>query len=311
MNVLALKRVHALFPLLLLLLCGSQSVFAADVAPAAGEDAGALRGRYAALALQLTNNQFQRPLYLESHETSESLKGDIYAVIEQPYGIVAPALQGADHWCDILILHLNVKNCQASRVPGTGEILRVAIGRKYDIPLADAYSIDFDYRVGAANADYLQVRLSAESGPMGTSNYHIIVEAVPLDQRRTFLHLTYSYAYGTTARLAMAVYLATIGRSKVGFTIVERRAGGQPAYIGGVRGVIERNAMRYYLAIEAYLGAVNLPLAEQLERRLQGWYTAIERYPVQLHELERSEYIDMKHREVQRHHVDAGHVHTE
>ena len=27
--------------------------------------------------------------------------------------MVQQALQSADHWCDILILHLNVKRCQA------------------------------------------------------------------------------------------------------------------------------------------------------------------------------------------------------
>ncbi|MDT4876423.1 hypothetical protein FQZ97_1118590 [compost metagenome] len=95
------------------------------------------------------------------------------------------------------------------------------------------------------------MRLEAEDGPLGTRRYRIKLEAVALDERRSFLHLSYSYAYGLAARLATQAYLATLGRNKVGFSIVAHDAEGQPVYIGGMRGVIERNTMRYYLAIEA------------------------------------------------------------
>jgi hypothetical protein len=33
-------------------------------------------------------------------------------------------------------------------------------------------------------------------------------------------------------------------------------------------------------------------------RRLQGWFDATERYPAQLHEIERSEYLAMKREEL-------------
>ena len=83
-----------------------------------------------------------------------------------------------------------------------------------------------------------------------------------------------------------------------------RRHGNSPqgsgGYIGGMRGLVERNVMRYYLAIEAYLDALPAPPAEQLERRLQSWFTASERYPRQLHEMDRPAYIEMKRREFQR-----------
>ena len=48
-------------------------------------------------------------------------------------------------------------------------------------------------------------------------------------------------------------------RCALGFTIVEHKSDGTPVYAGNVRGVIERNAMRYYLAIDAYLAALSLP----------------------------------------------------
>lgn len=262
-----------------------------------GQDATTLRARQLALHDQLANNPFQRPLVVESTETNGTLKGDVYAVVAQPYGVVGQALQGMDHWCDILILHLNVKNCRA-RGSGADSTLSVAIGRKFDVPPADAYKVDFAYRVAASTPDYLAVLLNADDGPLGTSNYRIVLEAVSLDAKTSFVHMSYSYAYGIAAQIAMQTYLATIGRNKVGFSIVERKPDGTPVYMRSVRGVIERNAMRYYLAIEAYLGAYSLPAAEQPEQRLRNWFAAIERYPQQLHELELDFYLSMKRREM-------------
>jgi len=266
------------------------------------QDAASLKARHAALREQLASNQFQRPLYLESTQTPGALKGGVYALVEQPYAVVGPALQGMDPWCNILILHLNVKSCRAS-TSKDGDTLSLNIGRKFDQPLADAYLIEFLYKVVAAGPDYLQVVLNAEDGPLGTSRYRIVLEVVKLDAKRSFLHMSYSYAYGMLARVALQGYLATTGRDKVGFSIIGSTANGQPVYIGNMRGVVERNTMRYYLAIEAFLGALSAPVSEQLEKRLSNWHAGSERYPVQLHELERGEYLDMKRREIQRQQV--------
>jgi len=133
-----------------------------------------------------------------------------------------------------------------------------------------------------------------------------MMEAVALDGRQTFLHFSYSYAYGFAGRLAMKTYLATTGRGKVGFTIVNEQAGGEPEYIHGVRGLVERNTMRYYLAIEAYLGAVAAPPAEQLEDRLETWFAGTERYPRQSAEVDRAAYLEMKRSEYQRQQTPTG-----
>jgi hypothetical protein len=254
----------------------------AGMSLAQAQNAAALQARHAALRRQLASNSFQRPIYLQSTESAGVLTGDIYARTETPYAVVSRALQGIDHWCDILILHLNVKSCRTS-TPPAGETISVSIGRKFDQPLVKAYPVEFLYQVVAARPDYLQV-----------------TEVVPLGARRSFLHLSYSYAYGATARAAMQGYLATIGRNKVGFSVVGHEPGGEPVYIRSTRGVVERNTMRYYLAIEAYLDALSVPATERLEKRLSNWYAGIERYPAQLHELERGEYLAMKRKEVQR-----------
>ena len=65
-------------------------------------------------------------------------------------------------------------------------------------------------------------------------------------------------------------------------------------------GRLERNTMRYYLAIDAYLSAYGLPLADQPEKRIREWYASTERYAQQLHEMEQSEYLEMKRKEMRR-----------
>jgi len=266
---------------------------------AQAQDAAALRAQHVALRDTLAANAFQRPLVIESSEPIGGLRGDVYARIEEPFAVVGRALQKSDHWCDILMLHLNVKQCSANDAP-LGTTLGLIIGSKYDQALANAYRFEFAYHVVAAEADYLQVVLSADHGPLGTSRYRIVLEVVALDAGRSFLHMSYAYDYGFVARVAMEGYLATIGRNKVGFSIVGYKPDGLPQYIGGMRGVVERNTMRYYLAIEAYLGALSLPPAQQVERRLADWFAGIERYPRQLHELELGEYLALKRGQMQR-----------
>ena len=60
--------------------------------------------------------------------------------------------------------------------------------------------------------------------------------------------------------------------------------------------MVERNTMRYYLAIDAYLASLAYT-SEQFEYSLQHWYKGSEQYALQLHEVEKSEYIDMKRSE--------------
>jgi hypothetical protein len=58
--------------------------------------------------------------------------------------------------------------------------------------------------------------------------------------------------------------------------------------------------MRYYLAIEAFLGSLSAPPQARLEKRLRDWFAAHERFPRQLHEISQAEYLEMKRKEYQR-----------
>lgn len=264
------------------------------------DPAAALHQRHAELQQQLAHNEYQRPLYLDSTDADGSTRGEVYVLVPHPYKRVVKALASADHWCDIMILHVNTKYCRP-KVGETGSsVLKVAMGRKFEQDLDDAYQVDFSYQLRRSDSTLLQVELDAASGPMGTRDYQIQLEAVPIDAGQTFIHLSYAYSYGVTARLAMQAYLATLGSSKVGFTVVRRDDAGEPEYIEGVRGAVERNTMRYSLAIEAYLGAWSTAPEQRTEKRLRDWFAATERHPLQLHEMELDEYLTMKHNEIRR-----------
>lgn len=249
--------------------------------------AATLRERHAELAPQLDRSPFQRPLTLDSSETSSQLQGSIDAVVSQPFALMREQLQQPGAWCEILMLHLNTKQCIAN-----GNALGVHIGRKHDQPLSEAYRVAFTLKLDAVGADYLDVRLGAETGPFSTRDYRIQLQAIPLaDGSKTFLHLRYAYGYGFAAKLAMQGYLATLGAGKVGFT----KTGS--SHIGGLRGAIERNTMRYYLAIDTFLAS---PGAQQRTLRLERWFAATEQYAKQLHEVERADYLTMKQNEFRR-----------
>lgn len=301
----AFKIIFLWWTPVLVLLCGigfpNEKVFATEltVSPVS---AALLNAKYTELDTLLRNNQFHRELYLNSTQSSGNLKGEIYAVVDYPLSTVNVALNNPAHWCDVLILHVNIKYCHVSSNKA-GPVLTMNLGRNYTQPLADTYRVEFNYHGVITTPDYFAVELNAKDGPMNTHDYRIWIEATSLKDGRTFLHFTYAYAFGLTGRLAMQGYLATIGRNKVGFTVTGKQPNGQPIYIQGVRGVVERNTMRYYLAIDAYLAALAAPSGDQLGTRLQHWYNATDQYVRQLHEVERNDYFEMKHEEYQRQQV--------
>jgi hypothetical protein len=263
---------------------------------AAVDPVAVLRAKYVSLEPQLQQNQFKRPLVLDSAETPNRLTGEIYAIVAYPFDTVSGGLNNPDHWCDVMLLHVNTKYCRALVAP-TGTTLRVHIGKKTPEGLSEAPRFEFNYSVATVTPEYLDIKLKAKVGPLGTSDYRIELETVALPNAKTFLHLTYSYAVNFAGRLALQAYLATVDSAKVGFTVVGKSADGQVDYIGGLRGLMERNTMRYYIAIDTYLEAANAAPQAQLEQRLNAWFTAVERYPRQLHEVDRAAYLEMKYAE--------------
>lgn len=272
--------------------------FWAQAQTASGSSAPDLRAKFDQLGPSLQSNAFRRPLVIDSSESSGQVRGDVYAVVEHPFTKVQQALRDPARWCDVMILHPNTKQCES---PPTGQsVLKVAIGKKLEQPAEDAYPLNLSYSLASSAPDYFQVQLRAAEGPLGTSNYRFVVEAVSLPNNRSFIHLSYSYASSMAGHLATKAYLATAGRSKVGFSRTGTDDQGKPVYIGGVRGAVERNAMRYYLAIDACLQSMDAPADQRFDRRLKRFLASMEQYPRQLHEMDGDTFLDIKRRQHER-----------
>lgn len=259
-------------------------------AAVAHEAAAALRALHAELADRPHDAPFDRPLWIESSESGGRLHGDLHARIAHPFARVEALLGEPANWCELLTLLPNIRHC---RVDGA-ERLTVHIARRFDQPLEDTYTVDFSLQMTRIDGQFLQATLDAAQGPVGTSQYRILLRAVPVGTAQSFVHVHYGYSYGLTARLGAHAYLSTRGRHKLGFSVARMDAQGRPELIGGLRGAVERNAMRTYLAIEAFLGAHALAPAERRERSLEAWLDAIEDYPRQLAEADREAYVQAK-----------------
>jgi hypothetical protein len=232
------------------------------------------------------------PFQIHSNDVDDRLSADIYGVIQQPYHKVTNALTSTASWCEFMPLNLNIKSCVTQHHAGQTTLTFYA-GRKYYQEPEQAYQLHYAYHVEQSGDGYLKVRLAAAEGPFGTSDYRIIIEAMPVDNN-TFIRIHSSYQSSFSSRLGTRVYLATLGQDKVGFSMNQDPDNAAPTYIKGIRGIIERNVMRYYLALEAFLDTANLPRDEQFEARINTWYDLTEQYALQLHELERDDYLNAK-----------------
>lgn len=280
--------------LLLALACVLGSAHAAGPLGAAG-----LRAHHASIAASLAASEFGGPLLLHSEEAPRRIEGEVYAVLDHPFDLVATALADPLQWCEILILHLNTKGCHETMAQGSRRI-EIRVGRKDPQPEEDATLLAFDWRGATKRPDYLAVQMDAQDGPYDTRDYRLFVESVPLDARHTFIHMGYAFSYGGAGSVAMKLYLATAARGKVGFTHLRTASSKDEGLVGGVRGIVERNTMRYYLCIDAYLGALSLPPEQRAEKSIASWFDATERYARQLHEVERGDYLRMKREEARR-----------
>jgi len=142
--------------------------------------AAALRARRVALEPQLRVNDFGQPLPLSSHQGSAHVEGDVHAEVEVPFPELAATLTSGGTVCELLFLHLNVRACWPYSTAG-GQVLMLTVGPKRASAPGARYRLDYAMRVEAATPDYLRVTLDAARGPLGTRDYRILVEAMPLE----------------------------------------------------------------------------------------------------------------------------------
>lgn len=277
--------------ILLLLLSGNTAASAQqDTVPA-----GYLTGIYndiKAGKLALLSDQ---EVHIQSKKDGSRVMANVYAVSEKSFDDIYKALSTPENWCEFAPLHLNVKSCTC--IQGAQPQITFYAGRKFYRPPEEAYELKYRFQVTESETDRFRVKLSAEEGPHGTSDYMIVVEAVLIGDQ-TLVHMGLSYTTSLVSRLATSTYLSTIGHGKVGFSLDEQQTD-HPAYVTGEKGIIERNVMRYFLALTVYLDTLHLDPTEGFNARAEAWYDLTEQYAMQLHELDKQEYLEAKKREHQ------------
>jgi hypothetical protein len=259
-------------------------------------DSAQLNLAYQARKAELANNDYGIPISIISSNKQHTMRGEVYGIIEHAYPQVKQALLSPSAWCDIVQQHLNIKVCTDARIKSHCQ-LTIYSGRKFYQKAEDVYQLHYRFSVTHNEPAYFQVLLTAKKGPMGTRNYRIEIEAKPINQQQTFLHFNYTYGYNFMTSLGMKVYLATLGSGKVGFSRTGRDKQGRAVFVHGVRGIIERNTVRYFFAIQSYLDSLAMPAEQRTLARYKFWFDLTERFPRQLHELDKKDYLAYKQRE--------------
>ncbi len=287
-------RHRLLVALLVLVVAGA---FAAPApARATAVDAATLRARHAALQPALRDNPFGEPLAIVSKELPDHVEGEVYAELPHAFDVATAAFRTPVAVCELLFLHLNVHGC----TPHDDGTIDVLAGPKKSGGAGMTALMHYTLLNELDTPDQLRVVMTAPTGPLSTRDYRIVFEAIGLENGRSFVHFGYSHATGLLARMAMQTYLATAGREKIGFTVTGRDAEGRPQYVKGERGSLERNVMRYYLALRAHCEERGGTPEVRQQARLRRWFELTERHAAQLHEYSLEEYLDEKRRDLAR-----------
>lgn len=261
-----------------------------------------LLDKYHELEDVLDENSYGIPVYIQAEHNKKSQRGEVYGIIYHPYDQLKTALSTPANWCEIIPQHLNIKGCTYQyRNPSCQ--LTVYSGRKHYEHPDDAHPVSYNFVTQNHHPSVFSVILTAVDGPLDTRNYRIKAEVTPLSASTSFIHFSFSFEHGFMTRLATSTYLATLGNDKVGFTVTATDTDNNPVYVDGVQGIIERNAVRYYLAIQSYLDTRQLPEADRFATRIKTWYELTENHHRQLHELDKQAYLAAKTREWQDQHT--------
>jgi len=245
--------------------------------------------KYHKIEKELEKSTFAVPFHIESSVTQKASHVDIYGTINYPFGLVKNEFLVPPNWCEIVLPHPGVKACTYKKMDDRW-LLNIYNVDKLSKPLEDAYQMKFVYRVSELQPAFFDVALTAPEGPVHTKKHEFGLEATPLDEGSTFIHLRYSYRYSPLAYLIMKIF----GGSKSGFSVTGTDSDGNPVYVDGLRGSVERDVACHYLAILAYLDTLKIPAEQRYEKRISQWYYLAALYKKQLLEMEEGEYLTYK-----------------
>ncbi len=210
---------------------------------------------------------------------------------------VTVVLANPSNWCEMMFLHLNVKACIFNETEGN-QWVRLYMGRKFYQPPDKAEELQLNFKTGVTDDGVSWAELTAAEGPYGTSDYYIGLYAIKADAG-VYTEFLSSQKVGAAATAAQDLYFHTLAANKIGFTVVGENWRGKPQYAKGQQGALERNIVRYLLALEVYLMKHHLEGLAGLQERAFDWYDATELYKKQLHEVAKKDYLKAKTKEYQ------------
>ena len=281
--------------LIAILICGT--AFAQDVPSYADIE----ENRYA-LIEWLATDQSGVEFYTKSvpfeggAETSIALIVDAIDIKE-----ASANLNGPEAWCELLFLHFNVKACVYGNSKD-GQWIKLYMGRKFYQNPKGGKQIELEFNSGTSDGGVSWVTLTADEGPFNTSDYYIGLFAIEA-KNGIYIQIRSSQKAGGAATSAMDLYFSTLGKNKVGFSVVGTDRYGKPKFSGGAQAALERNVVRYLLAARTYMQTRTETGFDGMRTRTRLWYDATENYAEQLHEVERDDYLRDKEKEY-RHQVD-------
>ena len=205
------------------------------------------------------------------------------------------ALEDPRSWCELMFLHLNVKACVYGGDP-EDQWVRLYMGRKFYQPPKKAEQIELKFKAGNTDGGVSWAELTADEGPYGTSDYYIGLFAIKAEGG-TYAELRSSQKAGGAVQTAQKVYFNTLARKKVGFSVTGTDEEGNPEFVRGQQAMLERNIVRYLLALRAYMLTHHLEGFDGMFKRADMWFDATERYPEQLREVEKDDYLEAKRKE--------------
>lgn len=255
------------------------------------------RDYYQELQEAARRGPFGFPLQVRSEERGDAVNAEALGIMDHPLQAFRAVVTEPASWCEFIPLNLNIKACTVQG-DGVEPLITLYIGGKGYLAPESASQQPYRFAVRARQPEYVAASLSALQGLMGTRAHQMDFEAASV-AGKTVVALRSSYGQSAASKLVTAIYLATVGRDKVGFSREHIGPDGQASLVKGAQGIIERNLMRYYLVLRAFVDTQGVPVARRFEARLNAFYDLMERYPAQLHEMEKVEYLDVKRRERQ------------
>lgn len=241
------------------------------------------------------------PFTLESSDRRGMITARVTAFLPNiPFALFVERLSDGRQWCEFVPLHLNIKACLFRPDENIPKLDFYAGTKGYMSPNeAQMLSLAF---ASEMTDEIMNVSLMAPRGPFGSSNYNFTFHAIDIDQG-VYLQFDLSSSPGLMSGLAK-LYFATIASKKIGFSVIGKHLSGNPRYVKGQRGGMERNIIRYLLSIQAYFETVAQEGREDIFLlRLNRWFDHAERFHAQLYEMDKDIYLRTKLKERENQHI--------